>query len=112
MLMIALAIPVIAPQNVNPSGVTTVSKAISKSEFKAKALKKYRKIKKGMTYKQVKAIMGKKGDLIQSYPGFRSYDWVFLNGSYDDVFDDDFIEISINVWFDKGKVEQKQFFEN
>lgn len=87
------------------NSTSVVSAKQSFKSYKKKIYKKYKKVKVGMTYKQVKKIFGKSGEVYQDLGHFKNREWEFEYRNEDG----DYYIISICIGFEKGRVEDKQF---
>lgn len=102
-LMIALTIPVVTP----PSYVTTQASAQTLSQFKKKMRTMYKKIKKGMTYSQVKKILKKKGKVHMESDDYISYEFSFSYKPNDWYYCH---YVTIYADFEEGELVEKTYF--
>jgi surface antigen len=89
---------------VEGSATTTVASCKTASQFAKTMRKLYKKIKKGMNYKQVKKILKKKGMQIDDDEEYKTYEFEFSNKhkgwvSYFQIF----------IGFDEGKLDYKTY---
>lgn len=106
--IIIMAMALATPINVSISHAETDKElnVSTQAKFKKAIKKLYKKVKKGMTYKQVKKVLKHKGDCYQKGSWYKDYDFAY---SYKE---DDSLECmvaSIYVTFEHGRVTDKSY---